>query len=190
MLGRVRKTSGLDVGLALTFAGLAYLVWALVAGVTRALVQQAIYVTADKSESLPAAAKFVQVLFVDGGFAIDMVGLAWLVVSMYLILRSAHQRISISWAWMSSVLQGFLASLGGIWVLWANSAAFAQPTSTIGQSPTTLGRVSQISLPVILTLAVLIWVTFLVWLLVRRTQWARRGLGPSLSDSLRTHSYK
>jgi Na+(H+)/acetate symporter ActP len=38
MLGQLRRTTRTDVGLALTFVGIAYLVWVLVAGVARELV--------------------------------------------------------------------------------------------------------------------------------------------------------
>ena len=39
MLGQSRRTTRLDVGLALAFSGIAYLVWALVAGISRRTVQ-------------------------------------------------------------------------------------------------------------------------------------------------------
>ena len=40
MLGRLRRTTRLDVGLALAFSGMAYLGWALVAGISRSSVDK------------------------------------------------------------------------------------------------------------------------------------------------------
>ena len=93
MLGRVRRTTRLDVGLALSFAGLSYLIWALVAGVSRAVVQEMIKSTA--GQNLPKATHVVKTAFVDVGIAINVVGLLWLLVSLVLLLLSSRQRISI-----------------------------------------------------------------------------------------------
>jgi len=188
MLGRLRRTTRLDVGLALGFAGGAYLVWALVAGVTRSLVARWIPMWDRFGAGLQTATRAVRVLFLDAGFVIDLVGLAWVIASLVLVGLASRQRIRISWAWMSATLQSFTAALGGIWVAWAAQLPAVGDTSVDGERPTALAELSRLSLPVTLTFAVLIWVVFLVWLLVERARLNRRG--PTLSDSLRTHSYK
>ncbi len=144
----------------------------------------------DQGMALPRMTWLVRVFFVDAGFVIDVAGLAWLIVSMLLVMYSSRQRISISWAWMAASLQAFIAALGGILVAWAVHLPYRSTLTTIQgrQSPTALEQVSELSLPVILIIAILIWVTFLVWLLFERARFDRRG--PTLRDGLRTHTYK
>lgn len=189
MLGRTRRTTRLDVGLAIVFAGLSYLVWSLIAGGSRELVQTFIASAYDMQLELPPITRAVKIFFVDAGFVIDVVGLAWLIISMTLVLVASRQRISISWAWVSAVCQAFVAGLGAALVGTAVYAPHASSISGAAAADTTIfEKVSQISLPVIVCLAVLIWTTFVVWLLVERSRWTHRG--PTLRDGLRTNVFK
>ena len=185
MLGRLQRTTRVDVGLSVAFAGMAYLVWALVAGTSRHLVQDMIRSTA--GQSLPQITTDVKVFFVDVGFLIDLVGLAWMVVSLLLIVFASRQKLSISWAWVSAVCQAGVAALGAVLVGQAVLAPHTAPSST--PEPTALEQVSGMSLWVILAVAILIWVTFLVWLLVERARFDRRR-GPTLRDGLRTNVFR
>lgn len=185
MLGRLRRTTRLDVGLALAFVGLAYLVWALVAGVSRAVVAEMIRSTAGRD--LPGSARMVKVFFVDAGFVIDLVGLAWLTGSLLLVAFSSRQRFSISWAWVSAICQAFIAALGAVVVGWAAYQPHILPMD-LTAAGTPWETVSRVSLLVLIPVAVLIWVTFLVWLLIERARLSRRG--PTLRDGLRTNIYR
>lgn len=190
MLGRLRRTTPLDVGLAMALGGIAFLVWGLVAGVARSLVQDMIRHFAAEGMALPRATQAVRVMFVDAGFVIDLAGLAWLVVSLVLVFYSSRQRITISWAWLSAILQSFVAALGGIFVAWAVHLPYRSMLTVVGGpgSATAFERVSELSLPVVITLAILIWVWVLIRLLVDRARLNRHG--PTLTDGLRTHSYR
>lgn len=188
MLGRLRRTTRLDVGLALSFAGVAYLIWALVAGVTRSLVRDMVQAFAGTGAALSGSPRAVTTLFVDAGFVIDLVGLAWLAATLVLILLASRQRIGISWSWASAVGQSLLAALGGLWVAWAvhipYAAAMAPPAEVAEQTP--WAQLSRISLPVVIPLALLLWATTLVWLLVERARFNRRRI--TLRDGLRTNA--
>ena len=185
MLGRLKRTTRLDVGLALAFVGVAYLVWALVAGMSRALVQEMIKTTYKSHEALPVFTRAVKVFFVDTGFVIDLVGLGWLAASLFLVAFSSRQRISVSWAWVSAICQSSVAALGAVVVGWAAYAPHVVRLSLSGENDTPLETVSSISLPVIVPMALLIWVMFLIWLLVERARLDRRG--PTLTDGLRSN---
>lgn len=185
MLGRLRRTTRMDVGLALVFSGLAYLVWALVAWVSRSVIQEMIRSTVAMKE-LPESTRVVKAFFVTGGIVIDVIGLTWLALSLFLVACSSRQRMSISWAWVSAACQSFVAALGAVLVGWAayKPHIVAIPAAGTGL----LERVTALSLPVTVALAVLVWVTFLVWLLMERARLNRRG--PTLTDGLRTNIYR
>lgn len=171
------------MGLALTFVGVAYLAWAMVAGVTRSMVSDLISFSDVSDPALPLATRAVRVVFVDAGVAIDVAGILWLTVSLLLVLRSARQRMSISWPWFSGFTQTLAAAIGGILAAWAVHLPYRHITEA-GAKATPWERVSGVSLPVLLVLAMLIWVTFLVLMLVERARLNRHG--PSPSDGLRT----
>lgn len=175
----------MDVGLAICFTGTAYLVWALVAGVSRAVVQEMIKSTHISSLKLPELTEMVKIFFVDTGFVIDLVGLAWLVASMILVVLSSYQKISISWAWVSAGLQTCIAAAGAVLVSYASYQPHMSPASALENAETPLESVSAISLPVIVPIAVLLWVTCLIWLIVERSRLNRRG--PSLRDGLKSN---
>ena len=185
MLGQLRRTTRTDVGLALAFAGVSYLVWSLVAGFSRGLMQQFIYSTYASEVQMPNFTRAVKVFFVDAGFMIDLVGLAWMVVSLVLVLLSSRQKISVSWAWVSAVCQTFIASLGAVLVGWV---VYAPYMIAAEQDPSIFERVSEISLPVIVVIAVVIWTIFLVWLLTERARLDRHG--PTMRDGLRSNVFK
>jgi hypothetical protein len=123
---------------------------------------------------------------VTGGMAIDVIGLAWLALSLFLVAWSSRQRISISWAWISAVCQASAAALGAVLVGWAAYKPHVVPVPPDGGG--LLEHVTALSLPVTVVLAVMVWVTFLVWLLMERARLSRRG--PSLTDGLRTNIYR
>ena len=187
MLGRLRRTSRTDVGLALSFAGVGYLVWAIVAGVSRSTVQELIKSAAVRGFTLRDSAYVVKNVFVEGGIVIDLVGLAWLAATLFLVLWASRQRMSISWAWVSAMGQVVIAALGAVLVGWAAYQPHVVPPS-VKIPPTALAIVSAISLPIVVVIAVVLWVTVLVWLLVERGRMDRRG--PTLRDGLRTNLYR
>ena len=188
MLGRLRRTTSLDVGLALAFSGTAYLVWALVAGISRDSVQD-LFRTVGPNQLAPSA-NWVKVLFADAGIAIDLVGLAWLAVSLFLVVLSSRQYFSISWAWVCAICQSFVAALGAVLVGWT----VQQPYFALVQPPadaparTAWEQVSGFSLPLAMAAAIFVWVAFLVWLLIERSRLIRRG--PTLRDGLRSNVYR
>jgi len=179
MLGRIRRTTRTDVGLAIVFTGAAYLVWALVAGASRGLVQH----TFPHGQELRGLTRAIKIFFVDTGFVIDLVGLVWLATTLFLIVWSSRQKISISWSWASAMGQSSIAAIGAVIVAWA---AYAPSLDTAaGQPDTALEKLSQLSLPVILVIAILTWVSFVTWLLVERARFNRHG--PTLRDGLRSN---
>ena len=52
----------------------------------------------------------------------------------------------------------------------------------------TWAKVSEISLPIVVVVSVVLWATMLAWLLVERGRMDRRG--PTLRDGLRTNLYR
>ena len=174
--------------MAIAFAGVAYLVWALVAGASRVLMGEMIRST--QGLPLPEAARMVSIFFVDAGFVIDLVGLALLTTSLILILLGSRQKLSISWAWVCAMAQSMLAALGGALVAWAVQRPYVEHFSQ-GVAPASISapaQLSMITLPILVPVAILIWTTFLIWLLVERSRLNRRG--PTLSDGLRTNVYR
>jgi hypothetical protein len=176
--------------LVLAFSGLSYLVWSLVAGVARTVIREMIKSTtvSQPHTELPALTRTVEMFFVDAGVVIDVVGLAWMTLSLVLVLYSSRQRISVSWVWLSAICQSFVAALGAVLVGYAAYQPHIVVTDLSIQGSTTLEAISSISLQILMPVAILIWVTFMVWLLVERARYNRRG--PTLSDGLRTNVYR
>lgn len=174
--------------MATAFAGLSYLVWALIAGGSRALVQQFISYAHFTEMTLPALTRAVKIFFVDTGFVIDLVGLVWLAASMVLVLLGSFQKISISWAWACAICQSFMAGLGAVLVGGAVYAPYAMAGHPSGEDQTVLAKVSEISLPVLVPVAILLWTIFVVYLIASRARLNRRG--PSLRDGLRSNVQK
>lgn len=189
MLGHLRRTTRLDVGLVLTFSGLAYLVWALVAGLSRYLIAEMIKSNAFHGIKPKGITHVVQMFFVDSGFVIDIVGVVWMALTLLLVVQSSRQKISVSWAWASAVMQSFVAGLGAMLVGYAAylphvlSPEKQDARESIGQ------QLSTVSWPILLPVAILIWTTFLVWLLVERARLNRRG-GMSIRDGMKSNVFK
>ena len=186
MLGRTRRTSRLDVSLALAFTGIAYLVWAMVAWTARSLIRDMIQVTRSLDTEVPGVTGGGKVFFVDAGVVIDLVGLAWLSVSLLLVVFAGRQKFSISWAWVSAICQSFVAAWGAVLVAWAAFLPFGpKVSSSPAFESTTMAKVSGLSLPVVLGVAVVIWSALLFWLIFERSRFFNRG--PTVRDSLRTN---
>jgi hypothetical protein len=181
MLGRLQRTSRLDVGLALTFCGAAYLVWALVAGFSREMVQAMLRATSGTEK--PMVTEAVRLVFMDFGIMIDLVGLVWLIGSLYLVLRASRQQASISWSFVSAICQLVVASLGAVLVGYGiNAPHYISTTAEVaGGKIHTLNR---ISLAATVIIAVTSWLAALVYLLIQRRRLHPRG--PSLRDGLRS----
>jgi hypothetical protein len=193
MLGRIRRTSRIDVGLAMGFSGVACLIWFIVAGASREMVQQVIYHTARAAEPihLPAFSRAVKNVFVDAGFVIDLIGLVWLLLSLVLVIYSSRQRLSISYAWASTITQGLVAALGGVVVGYAMVLPYRQLVSSpdgAAPVPTAFERVSELSLPVVLTVAVVMWGLCVTWMLIRYHRYKLHRI--SLPDGLRTNVFR
>ena len=172
--------------MALAFTGIAYLVWAMAAWTARNLIQNMIQVTTSMGEEVPGITRRVKIVFVDAGVAIDLVGLAWLAVSLLLVVFAGRQKFSISWAWVSAICQSFVAAWGAVLVAWAAFLPFGpkvDPAATVEN--TAWEKVSGLSLPVVLAVAVVVWSSLLLWLLFERSRFFHRG--PTVRDSLRTN---
>jgi hypothetical protein len=187
MLGQVRRTTRTDVGLAISLSGIAYLVWVLVVGVTRYLVDELRALPEGLGPGLkiktPAAANWLLGAFVHGAPIWDVAGVLWLVLGLVLIVGASRQRWSISWAWLSSICQAMAAALLAVWSGLAARAPYSA-TLKIRQQLVPSPPFWWTCLSVSVAIALLVWVSVLVWLLYER---ARLGRGPSLRDSLRTH---
>lgn len=176
------------MGLALSFAGVGYLIWAVVAGVSRSTVQELIKSAAVRDFQLHDSAYTLKIIFVEAGIVIDLVGLAWLAATLFLVLWASRQRSSISWAWGSAMGQVIIAALGAVLVGWAAYQPHVVPRNAPVPPTATWARVSEISLPVVVVISVVLWVAVVVWLLVNRGRINRRG--PTPRDGLRTNFYR
>lgn len=161
--------------MALGLMGVSYLIWVLVAGICRHLAG----LLGPTGQRLTFLSGGFITVHRQGWLVIDTLGLACMLVGLTLILGASRQRWSISWAWLCAMAQSILAALLAVW----SAAAMA---AEIGRTATTApaSQVSWTSLSVTFALALLLWVTVLVWLLFEN---ARLGRGPSLRDGLRTH---
>ncbi|MDY7009549.1 MAG: hypothetical protein SVV80_02205 [Planctomycetota bacterium] len=183
MLGRVRRTSRVDVGLAMSFTGIAYLIWVLVVGVTRHLVNElshAQYVgwTGD----FPGVTKWLWNSFIHAAPVFDLVGVLWLLLSLGLIVGASRQRWSISCPWVCAICQTMAATLLAVWASLAAQTPHNVMTSYIQGPP--FPTTGWTSLCVALAIALIMWVTSLVWMISERAQLMR---GPKLRDGMRTH---
>jgi membrane protein DedA with SNARE-associated domain len=75
------------------------------------------------------------------------------------------------------------AGLGAVLVAWAAFVPFLQNAGN--EEPSTGATISRLSLPLVVAIAIFLWVVTLVWLLVERSRLNRRG--PTLTDGLRTN---
>ena len=101
---------------------------------------------------------------------------------------ASRQKISVSWAWVSATCQSCVAALGAVLVARAVYAPFTLVGAGQEDSGTKLAELSRITLGVTIAIALLVWMTFLFWLLVERARLNRRG--PTLTDGLRSNVYR
>ena len=167
---------------------MAYLVWALVAGISRRTVQDLFNALGQLEKDIPASVTWVKVIFSDAGIAIDVVGLLWLVGSLLLIIFSSRQRCSISWAWVSAICQSFAAGLGAVLVGWAVQQPYFKILELVKPPATTWQQVTGFSVPVAVVIAIVVWTACLTWLLSERARLNRHG--PTLRDGLRSNVYR
>jgi hypothetical protein len=192
MLGRVRRTTGTDVGLAIAFAGISYLVWALVIGVGRHVVNEfslAAYTGKLDMAGFPMAARWLYNTLMHAAPVFDLVGVLWLILTLALIWGASRQIWSISWAWMSASIGSMVGTLLMIWfaLSYMASAPFIfgakPPAETLpGQLP--YPTIGWTPMTVAIAVALVVWTTVLVWLLYEQ---GRLHRGPTLRDSLGTH---
>lgn len=161
--------------MALGLTGISYLVWILVAGICRHLAG----LLGPMGQRLTFLSGGFITLHRQGWLVIDTLGLVWLLLGLTLILGASRQRWTISWAWLCAIGQAILAALLAVWSAMAMAAQVGRGATTAPVS-----QVSWTSLSVTFALALLLWVTVLVWLLFEN---ARLRRGPSLRDGLRTH---
>jgi len=171
--------------MAISFGGVAYLVWLLAVGVGRSIVNGLsgrIHAEGKVLTELSGPARWLCNSFFHAAVVFDVVGVLWLVLSLLLIVGASRQRWTISWPWMSAICQAMTAAVIAAWAgLAARSGATMNLTEAGGDAGRTVGwSLMSISAAV----ALLIWVTVLVWLLYER---ARLGRGPTLRDGLKTH---
>ncbi len=181
MLGRVRRTTRTDVGLALAFAGIAYLMWTAVMGVARHIVNELSKTAYIGKVSFPAVTSALCNSFVRGGAVWDLAGVLWLLVSLVLIIGSSRQRWIISWPWLSAICHALAAALVGTWTA---LAAVSPSQYGIAYREPPYPAAGWSSFFAALAVALVMWVLALVWMLFERIRLRR---GPSLRDGLRTH---
>ncbi len=176
MLGRVRRTTRTDVGLALAATGLAYLLWIIVTGVARYVVNQLVLIRG--AAGLGGLAGALSASFIHGAAIWDLVGALWMLLSLALIVGSSRQRWIISWPWLSAILHAMVAGLLAGWTSLAAIGPFAAAFEPAREPAIGWGSYS-----FFLAIGLVMWVITLVWLLYER----RRRRGPSLIDGQRTH---
>ncbi len=183
MLGAVRRTTRTDVGLALSFAGVTYLIWALVIGLARHLANEL-----SKIAYLSGGASFSSVTsglhkaFLHGGDLWDLLGILWLLASLVLIVGSSRQRWIISWPWLSAICHALASALVAGWAALA-ACSHVRFTKTFAP-PEPYPTSGWTAFTVTLAVAPVLWAATLAWLLYER---ARLRRGPSLRDGQRTH---
>lgn len=176
MLGRTRRTTGTDVGLAIAFAGLAYLAWMLAAG----LACQMAGLLQSRAGIVDGQGEIFRWGLTVWGAGVNLLGLLWLLGSLVLVIAASRQRRSISWAWAAAGGQVLAAALLSSWTAYLGSRSPAdQAVAGPALQP---GGWTLFSASIAIALAM--WVTVLVVLLYDRV---RLGRGPSLRDGQRTH---
>ncbi len=182
MLGRVRRTSRVDVGLAMSFAGISYLIWVLVVGVTRHLVNEVSRYAGESVFLLPLVTRWLRNAFIHAAPVFDLVGVLWLLLSLGLIVGASRQRWSISCPWVCAICQAMSAAVLAVWAGLAGQMPYRIYANHVSASsyPTT----GWTSLCVAVAIALVMWVTSLLWMISAR---ARLMRGPKLRDGMRTN---
>ncbi len=175
------------MGLALAFVGIGYLVWAFVIFISRRVLADAVARAEEFGAALHPLARGLNIALVNAGLLVDIIAVAWLTLSLVLVVLGSRQMISISWAWVSALCQSFVASIAASLIAWSAGDTLSRLTEP-HRPGVVADRAGSLSLPVFMAVALVIWTTFLVWLLVERARIIRRG--PTLSDGLRSNVYK
>jgi len=184
MLGRVRRTTRADVGLALAFAGIAYLIWTAVMAAARHVVNglaKTAHIDKTGFGSYPTATRWLCSSFIHGSAIWDLVGVLWLLITLVLIVGSSRQRWIISVPWVSAICQAMAAALIGVWAAVAAIVPFDYLITYTEPPYPTAGWTG---LCIALGAAAVMWVLALVWMLFERIRLRRF---PSLRDGQRTH---
>ena len=168
----------------MSFAGVAYLIWVLVVGVTRHLVNELSHAQyAERLGDLPVATRWLWNAFIYAAPVFDLVGVLWLLLSLGLIVGAGRQRWSISCPWVCAICQTTAATLLAVWAGMAAQAPYQFFTAhTPGPPP--YPTTGWASLCVAVAISLVMWVTSLVWMISER---ARLMHGPKLRDGMRTH---
>ena len=181
MLGAMKRTSRLDVALAIIATGLSFLAWALVSGIGWVILQQQ-----DKADhvAMPGFLKAIQVFSDYAGYVLDIMGLIIMCICLLLIFLAHRQVISMSWAWLMIVAQLIFALLIGVFVITALLGP--QPELFHSTESLSLAQVlSMISLPVVIATAAVVWSVFAFYMYRQPKGSTRRRL--SLADSVKTN---
>ncbi len=165
----------------MSFAGIAYLIWVLAVGSTRHLVNELSH--AQYAGELPVITQWLQNAFIHAAAVFDLVGVLWLLLSLGLIVGAGRQRWSISCPWVCAICQTMAATLLAVWAGMAAQAPYHLLTSYVpGSQP--FQTTGWASLFVALAIAMVMWVTSLVWMISER---ARLMHGPKLRDGMKTN---
>ena len=168
----------------MAFAGVAYLIWVLVVGVTRHLVNKLSHAqyTVELGE-IPVTTQWLWNSFIHAAPVFDLAGVLWLLLSLGLIVGAGRQRWSISCPWICAICQTTTATLLAVW-----AGVAAQAPHTIGMfygtGPPPYLTTGWTSLCVAIAIALVMWVTSLVWMISER---ARMMHGPKLRDGMKTN---
>lgn len=177
MLGRTKQTTRTDVSLALVMAGFVYLAWVLACWAAK---EAAVGLGSAESGPLDGwTYAFVAVFDSWARHIFDILGPVWMLASLYLVIRASRQRRIISWSWLVASTQAIAAILIAAW------AAFAHLTS-YGRSEGLFARAAD-WFPAVLTVAVLMWLGTLTWLIIQRI-YARHPR--AIKDGAKTHAYR
>ena len=169
----------------MSFAGVAYLIWVLVIGVTRGLVNElskTAYIDKIHAGNFPVITRWLYNTFIHAAPVFDLVGVLWLLLSLGLIVGAGRQRWSISCPWVCAICQTTASALLAVWA--GVSVQSPHCYMTTYASPPPYPTTGWASLCVALAIAVVMWVTSLVWMISER---ARLMHGPKLRDGMRTH---
>ncbi len=164
------------MALALVMAGFVYLGWVLACWAAK---EAAVGLAASDETLGPLATAAVKVFESPARYIFDILGPIWMLASLYLVIRASRQRRIISWSWLLTTSQAIAA------ILIAAGAAFAH-LGTYERSGGLFARAAD-WFPVVLVVAVLIWLTTLGWLLYDY----RYGRRPrTIRDTAKTHAYR
>jgi hypothetical protein len=181
MLGHVRRTTRTDVSLALLMAGISYLAWALscwTAHHTALALREHV-----DDRGLPTlVATFIGTFAAWPRLIFDLLGPVWMLAGLYMVIRASRQHRVISWSWLLASTQAIGGLLIGVW---------AQSAQRLVGGPLTLVRpAGRDPFGIIVGVAVVIWVSTLVWLIGEGFRARGLRVGPDFGDSAKTHAYR